>query len=170
MLPLEGIFLLPSLIVVPVAFAVLIAMRERPAYPKFWTCAAVTCCVLSAFFAIHVLKAPLYSERIHQANDPAGPPGLLVTLAVLLLGPWAMVPAFGILILLACLPPIGLPRLRLLTAAVFYVGILTTLMMIKSSAYMADYRMEKSKPQQTPFERFKHLREKADAASDPATK
>jgi hypothetical protein len=84
MLPLEGIFFVPSLFVAPVAIAALLWMRRWPFYSRLWRAALIVCFVLTAYFLVATLSTPFYSERDHSPNNPGGPSGSVLGVIVIL--------------------------------------------------------------------------------------
>lgn len=159
MLPLETFLLVPSLFVTPLAAVVLSAARKRPAYARCWRSAIVVCVLLIALFTVMTLTAPLYSDRDHRPANPGGfssSPGI----ALMELAFWTcvVIPAFPVLIVLGMMSPQGQSRLPSLVASLLVVGACGALIVQKNLQFWADYREEKSKPRQTPFEQFEHLR------------
>jgi hypothetical protein len=169
MLPLEGVFFVPSLFVTPIAVAALLFFRKRQSYPTIWRYAVIACLILAALYTVLTVSAPLYSERDRSPDNPGGfSVSLWAVLGELIFWTCVVIPAFPMLIALAFLPPHGRPRRLLVVFAVLLVGVFTALIVRKNSAYMADYRMEKSKPRQSTFERFKHLRIEPDSGGNGA--
>jgi hypothetical protein len=114
------------------------------------------------------LTTALYSERDYSPDNPGGfSASLWAVIGELIVWTCLVIPAFPVLIALACLPPAGRSRLVLLPFLLFVV-VLAGLIAWKNARYVADYRHEKSKPRPSTFERFKHLRNNPDGAIDEA--
>jgi hypothetical protein len=153
MLPLEGIFFIPSLVVVPAALAALFFLRKREAYPWLWRRAVIVCLILCGLFALQVLNAPLYSQRDHSPDNPGGPSsGIFAVIGVFLIGTCIVIPAFPMLIALAAVPPRGWRRLPLVLVALLFVGVLGWLMVRKNGAYFADYQQAQQQGRQERIE------------------
>jgi hypothetical protein len=85
-------------------------------------------------------------------------PSLLGGLAILFVYFCVLIPAFPMLFGLAFLPPKTWRFKWLSGFAAVYVAVALTLIFLKRATYMADYYQERSKPRQSRFERFEHLR------------
>lgn len=168
MLPLEVTFFIPSLFVMPAAVAALLWLRRGSHYNRIWQYAVVVCVVLTVLYTALTLTTPSSKDRDHAPDNPGGfSVGLWVAMGELIFWTCLVIPAFPVLIVLACLPPPGRSRLVLLPFLLFLV-VLAALIVWKNARYVADYRLEKSKPRPSTFERFKHLRTNPDAAIDEA--
>jgi glucan phosphoethanolaminetransferase (alkaline phosphatase superfamily) len=158
MLPLEGILFVPSLIVTPIAVAVLIFLRRREGYPWLWRRAVVVCIVLSLLFAMQILNAPLYSERDHSPANPGGPSsGVVAVIGVYLLWTCAIIPTYPILVALACLAPGGWgphSRLLLVALSLIYVGVFAWLFAQKNERFIADFQQARIQ------ERAQHIQQR----------
>jgi hypothetical protein len=161
MLPLEWFLFIPSLFVAPAVLTAAYLWRKKSeSYRRFWPAALAICFVLTALFTFQVLTIPYYSERNHSPDNPGGfSTGPFEVIAVFLLQTCIVIPAFPMLLGLVSLPPRGREsKLRAVLVFLYLVAI-SVLIVQKHVTYMADYRRERSKPKQTPFERFRHLRE-----------
>jgi Na+/melibiose symporter-like transporter len=149
-----------SLIVIVPLIALLLMDKASGRYRMFWWVAvslfAVTCFALFAY----VMSWPFYSQTVRQTPNPGGPSGHVV-LGILF---WVLlyavaIPSFPALVLLSLFPPKSHKRRYILTIVIMlYAIILALLTLVKFQMYMTDYRAERAKPKQTPFERFEHLR------------
>lgn len=161
MLPFEGIFLIPSLVVAPVALLTLLTVRHRANYPTLWRIVVLVCVVLGSWFLFQVLTTPLYSQRDHAPRNPGGPSGSVFGAAgVFLVMTCVVIPSYPVLVLLACLPPHGArarTRWLLLVASVVFVAVSAVLIQRKTSAYMADYQRTRQQVR-PPAAQFEHLR------------
>jgi hypothetical protein len=164
-MPLYGPMFIPSLFVTPFVLLVAYVLRTRTeSYPRFWWTAVVVCFLLTMYFAIAVLAMPLWSEQDHSPDNPGGFGKGSTTrelVPVLFFKLFLVVPSFPTLLGLAFLPPRNLPSKRQSVLIVFYVVVVSALIAQKHVRYMADYRRERAKPKQTPFERFEYLRKNA---------
>jgi hypothetical protein len=167
MLPLEPIFIVPSLFVTPLVLTVaFIWRRSSETYPRFWWTSVVICLLLTAWFTTEVMAAPLYSER-RPSNPDAFPGGVFAVLTVFLAGTCLVIPSFSVLIGLACLSPRNLRitwRSVLFVLLMLYVVVTSMLVYNKHVRYMADYRQERAKPRRSPFERFEDRRDSPPSA------
>jgi hypothetical protein len=144
MLPLEGVFFAPSLLIVPLAVVALLVLKRRDDYELLWKRASVACLVLAAIFTFQVWGARPYSERDHSPDNPGGPSsGPLAVLGVFVIETCVVIPAFPLLVALMALPPRGWPRYPLVLTALLAVGACGWLIMAKNAAYIADYREAK---------------------------
>lgn len=168
MLPLEPIFFVPSLCVTPLVLAVaFIWRRKSETYPRFWWTAVVICMLLTAWFTAEVMAAPFYSERGPSNPDAFPGGGMFALLIVFLAGTCLVIPSFSVLIGLAFLSPRNLRitwKSAVFVLLVLYVVVTSMLIYSKHVRYMADYRQERAKPRQSPFERFEDRR---DSPSSP---
>jgi hypothetical protein len=168
MLPLEALMFIPSVFLTPLALAALLWLRRASNYSRLWQCAVIICILLTVACTGLTLTTPLYSERDHVPDVPGGfSVGVWGVIGVLIFWTCLVIPAFPVLIALACLPPPGQSRLVLLPLLLFVV-VLAGLIAWKNARYVADYRHEKSKPRPSTSERFKHLRNNSDRAIDEA--
>lgn len=152
MLPLESTFLVPSLVITPVAVAVLLTLRRRAMYATLWRGGIATCFLLTAFYAVLVLNTPLYSQRDHVPSNPGGfSVGMWAILAVLFLWTCVVIPAFPLLVALACLPPRDRSRTPLVVICCIYVVVLGSLMWRKNVSFVDDFEQTKIK------ERTEHI-------------
>ncbi len=162
MLPLEPILFVPSLFVTPLVLAVaFIWRRKSETYPRFWWTAVVICLLLTAWFTTEVIAAPLYSER-RPSNPDAFSGGMFAALTVFLPGTCLAMPSFSILIGLAFLSPRNLPitwKSVVFALLMLYVVVTSMLIYNKHVRYLVDYHQERTKPRQSPFERFEDRRD-----------
>lgn len=107
----------------------------------------IACVVLSGLFAAQVVKTPLYSERDKSPDNPGGfSTSIMSAIGVFIVETCLLIPAFPVLIVLASLPPDGLParaRPLLLAACFLYVGVLGTLIFRKNTDYQEDYKQSR---------------------------
>lgn len=161
MLPLEGILFIPSLFVVPVAVVAIFFLRRSQNYARLWLVAGIVCFVLCGWFLVQVLNTPLYSERDRSPDNPGGfSTGVTTVIALFLLMTCAVIPAFPVLIALACMPHSSWharTRLLLVVLGLLYVGILAWLIARKNATFVADYRQTKQQERQQ-GDQFQHLR------------
>ena len=166
MLPLEAVFFIPSLFVTPAAVAALLWLRRGLHYTRAWRSAVVVCVLLTVIYTALTLLTPLYSERDHSPDNPGGfSVSVWGVIGALVFWTCLVIPAFPVLIVLACLPPPGRSRLWLVPFLLLVV-VLVGLIASKNTRYVADYQLEKSKSRQSTFERFKHLGNNPDGAID----
>jgi ABC-type transport system involved in multi-copper enzyme maturation permease subunit len=129
---------------------------------RFWWTAIVLCFVLTAWFTIEVITAPLYSER-GPSNPDAFPGGGLFTLFfVFVLGTCLAIPSFSVLVGLVLLTPrntMTRGRALLVLLVMLYVAACSIVIYNKHVKYLADYHQEKAKPRESPFERFEDRRD-----------
>ncbi len=125
----------------------------------WWIAVSLFGAMCFAMFA-YVMSWPFYSQTVRQTPNPGGPSGHVV-LGILF---WVVlytvaIPSFPALVLLSLFPPKSYRRRYLLTIFIMlYALILAVLALVKYQIYMADYRTERARPKQSPFERFEHLR------------
>ncbi len=163
MLPLDGVFFIPSLFITPFVVAAALFFRKRETYPTVWRYAVISCLFLTVLCTAVTLGVPLYSERDKGPDNPGGfSVGLWGVAGEFIFWTCVVIPAFPVLVALAFLPPPGRSQLPLAVLSILIVSVLIALIVRKNAAYMADYRSGQSLPGQSRFERFKHLR------TDPA--
>ena len=141
MLPLEGMFFIPSLFITPVAVGLILwARRWEDDYPWLWRRAVIACIVLTALYTILSLTRPLYSERDRSPDNPGGPSdSVFVVIGELVLWTCVVIPAFPVLVALACLPPRGWRLLPLVLCGLLYVLVQGWLIAQKNARFVADY-------------------------------
>jgi hypothetical protein len=162
MLPLEGIFFIPSLLVTPLALAVAYFWRQKwQSYSSVWWIAVVVCFLLVGVFAVQVLGTPLYTQRDQSPDNPGGfSTGITSVIGVYLLEICLVIPAFPVLIGLMFLPPHDLrtpARVLLIVLCLLYVGIVGWLILGRNAAFAADYQRAKQR-ERWQGDQFRHLR------------
>jgi hypothetical protein len=149
------------LVVVPLS-ALLLMDKASRRYRVCWSLAVGAFAAICLGTVAYVMSWPLYSQTIHRPANPGGPSGDVLFGILFWILLWTVaIPSFPALMLLGLIPPKSHGRRYLVTIAIlFYAFLLAILAVAKYRIYMADYWMEKARPQQTPFERFEYLRKK----------
>ena len=165
-------FLCSMLVVVPLVVLLFFIDKAGRQYSVCWWCVVGMFAVVCLATFTYVLSWPFYSQTIHQTPNPGGPSGSVFLGVLFWILLWTVVlPSFPALFLLGLFPPrlYGQRRRYALTIAIgIYSAILAGLILVKYQVYMADYRIEKAKPKQSPFERFEHLRTNPAGEADRA--
>ena len=162
MLPLEKIFLIPSLLIVPVVLLLFALLRRRfENYLFLWFASMLACFLLCGLFLVQVGRTPLYSQRSHSPRNPGGASASVSTgIAVLLVETCVVIPAFPLLVGLSLLPPRGWKlswRIVMVITCVAYILTLVLLLLQRSTAYNRDYEETRQQRFQT-TDQFEHLR------------
>lgn len=163
-MPLYWRMFIPSLLVTPsvLVVAYLVRQKRTDRYPRFWWTAIVVCFLLTLYFTVVALMIPLWSQQDHRPDNPGGfgkGSTLRELIPFVLFQSFLVLPSFPTLLGLAFLPPRNLWSKTRSVLIVLYVVTVSSIIAQKHVRYMADYHRERAKPRQSPFERFKHLRE-----------
>lgn len=162
MLPLEGIFFVPSLIVAPVVLlAFAIVRTRRDDYHRWWYVATSVCVVLCMLFALWVWQTPLYSQQNHSPQNPGGfSSSPISVIGVFLLVSCLVIPAFPVLLGLAWLSPrqwTKRVRMSVLGFLCVYLIVLIAGILGKHNAFVSDYRSFQQRRLQQQ-DQFEHVR------------
>ncbi len=170
MLPLEEIFLIPSLFVAPFVLVIFAWLRKRKKfYPQIWLAAIIACVILCGVFFLQVRSTPLFSERVSVSRTPySGSSNMTGILGIFLVGTCVVIPAFPVLIGLACMPPRQwktVSRVATIAVAAGYVVILGTSIRNKNSEFNENYLEYRNRPRQSNSEQWKLYREASERSS-----
>lgn len=165
-------FVCSLLVIVPVGALLLWMDKASDSYRVVWSCVVAMMAAICFATCAYVLSWPYYSQTTRQAMNPGGPSGsIFLGIMFWVVGATVVLPSFPALLLLGLFPPKSFSqkkRLVLTVVVVAFVILAAALTLLKYRAYIADYRTERAKPQQTPFERFRHLRNNPGGAANQA--
>ena len=164
-------FLCSLSVIVPVG--VLLRMdKSSESYRILWSWVVVIMAAICFATFAYILTWPYYSQTPRQTMNPSGPSGSpFLGILFWVVAATVVLPSFPALLLLSLFPPQSQsPRKRRFLAAILVVFVIVAaaLALLKYRAYSADYQIERAKPQQTPFERFKYLRASQGRAANGA--
>lgn len=163
---LDGILYVPALFVTATMLAAALFLRRvSESYSYFWWTVIAICFVLTLCYTVYALSMPFYSQQGHRPDNPGGPgkwSSLPAVVTIMFFVTFLLIPSFPTLFVLAFLPPRNLSNRRRTASTVWialYVVTMFLLIYNKHVRYMEDYHRERTKPRQSRFERFQHLRQ-----------